>query len=44
MARRAQEIHAERLNQRIDVENPNDELGHLGQAFNDTLARLERSF
>lgn len=44
MARRAREINADKLSARIDVENPNDEIGHLGLAFNDTLARLERSF
>jgi heavy metal sensor kinase len=44
MALRAREIHAEHLGARLDVENPHDELGHLAQAFNDTLARLERSF
>ena len=44
MARRAQEINAESLGARIDVENPDDELGLLAKAFNDTLARLERSF
>jgi len=44
MARRAQEINAERLGARIDVENPDDELGLLAKAFNETLARLERSF
>ena len=44
MARRAHEINAERLGARLDVENPNDELGRLASAFNDTLARLERSF
>lgn len=44
MARRAHEINAERLSARLDVENPNDELGLLAQAFNETLARLERSF
>lgn len=44
MARRAREINAERLNARLDVENPNDELGQLANAFNETLARLERSF
>ncbi len=44
MARRAQEIHAERLSARIDVENPDDEIGQLAQAFNGTLARLESSF
>lgn len=44
MARRAQEIHAERLSARIDVENPDNEIGQLAQAFNGTLARLEASF
>ncbi|MEP7354395.1 MAG: ATP-binding protein [Acidobacteriota bacterium] len=44
MARRAHEIHAEHLGTRLEVENPYDELGLLGQAFNETLARLERSF
>lgn len=44
MARRAQEISAERLGARIDVENPDDELGLLAQAFNETLSRLEHSF
>jgi heavy metal sensor kinase len=44
MARRAHEINAEHLSARLDVENPQDELGHLASAFNETLARLERSF
>lgn len=44
MARRAHEINAERLGARLDVENPNDELGRLASAFNETLARLECSF
>jgi heavy metal sensor kinase len=44
MARRAREINAEHLSARIDVENPNDELGLLARAFNETLARLEGSF
>jgi heavy metal sensor kinase len=44
MARRAREISADRLGARIDVENPHDELGLLALAFNETLARLERSF
>jgi heavy metal sensor kinase len=44
MARRAQEISAESLGARIDVENPDDELGLLAQAFNETLKRLDRSF
>jgi heavy metal sensor kinase len=44
MARRAQGINAERLNARLEVENSNDEPGRLAAAFNETLARLERSF
>ncbi len=44
MARRVNEINAERLSARLDVENPNDELGALAKAFNETLARLEGSF
>ena len=44
MARRAREINAEHLSARLDVENPHDELGQLASAFNETLARLERSF
>jgi len=44
MARRAHEINAESLSARWDVENPHDELGRLASAFNETLARLERSF
>ena len=44
MARRVHEINAERLNARLDVENPHDELGLLASAFNETLARLEHSF
>jgi heavy metal sensor kinase len=44
MARRVHEINAVRLNARLDVENPHDELGFLAGSFNETLARLERSF
>jgi len=44
MARRAEQITAERLSDRLPIENPHDELGHLARVFNDTLARLERSF
>jgi heavy metal sensor kinase len=44
MAHRAGRISAEHLNERLLIENPDDELGHLGLAFNETLARLERSF
>jgi HAMP domain-containing protein len=44
MAQRAAQITAEQLNERLQIENPNDELGQLGAAFNATLARLEHSF
>jgi heavy metal sensor kinase len=44
MARRAEQITAESLGERLPVENPADELGHLARVFNDTLARLESSF
>jgi heavy metal sensor kinase len=44
MARRARQISAEHLNERLVLENPDDELGHLGTAFNETLAKLEHSF
>jgi heavy metal sensor kinase len=44
MAKRAAEITADRLNERLIIDNPDDELGQLGTAFNSTLARLENSF
>jgi heavy metal sensor kinase len=44
MAERARLISAERLSERLPVENPSDELGQLSQVFNDTFARLEASF
>ncbi len=44
MAHRARKISAEHLNERLQIENPDDELGHLGLAFNETLASLEKSF
>ncbi len=44
MARHAAKISAERLDDRLTISNPDDELGHLGQAFNMTLGRLEKSF
>ncbi len=44
MVRKAERISAERLNERLPIENPEDELGHLAQAFNATLARLEAAF
>ena len=44
MTERARTITAERLGERLPVENPADELGRLACVFNDTLARLESSF
>lgn len=44
MAARAQEITAERLSDRLPVDNPKDELGQLALVFNETLCRLESSF
>jgi heavy metal sensor kinase len=44
MARRAERINAERLGERLPIENAEDELGHLARVFNDALARLEQSF
>jgi heavy metal sensor kinase len=44
MAERAAEITADHLNDRLVIQNPDDELGKLGTAFNATLARLEGSF
>jgi heavy metal sensor kinase len=44
MAKRAAQITADHLNERIAIPNPEDELGQLGTAFNATLASLESSF
>jgi len=44
MAKRAEQITAERLHERLPIENPQDELGHLARVFNETLTRLEISF
>ncbi len=44
MTDRARSINAERLNDRLPVDNPNDELGRLATVFNETLTRLESSF
>lgn len=44
MAQHASRISVERLNERLAVVNPDDELGRLATAFNQTLARLETSF
>jgi heavy metal sensor kinase len=44
MADRARTITAERLGERLPVITPDDELGHLAVVFNETFARIERSF
>ena len=44
MAERARSITADRLGERLPVENTRDELGRLASVFNKTLARLESSF
>ena len=44
MTERAQHITAERLSDRLPVENPDDEMGRLARVFNETLGRLEASF
>ncbi len=44
MAARAGVIRAEHLSERLEVENPADELGQLALVFNDTFARLQESF
>ena len=41
---RMQVISADRLSERLPVNNPDDELGQLSMAFNDLLAKLDRSF
>ena len=44
MAAQAQKISAERLGDRLSIENSQDELGKLGMVFNDMLARLQGAF
>lgn len=44
MADAAARFSAETLEQRLDVPNPNDELGHLATTFNALLARLGLAF
>ncbi len=44
MTERARSITAERLSDRLPVENPDDEMGRLAAVFNETLGRLESSF
>jgi len=44
MARQTEQITARRLNERIPVDNPNDELGHMARVLNGLLGRLGESF
>jgi heavy metal sensor kinase len=44
MALRAETITASDLDQRLPVENPNDELGRMARVLNDLLERLQSSF
>jgi heavy metal sensor kinase len=44
MTERAQSITAERLSDRLPVDNPVDEMGRLATVFNETLGRLQSSF
>jgi heavy metal sensor kinase len=44
MARRAEQITSERLDERLPTGEAGDELGQLARVFNNLLARLEQSF
>ena len=44
MATQATKISAERLGNRLSIENSQDELGKLGTIFNDMLGRLQAAF
>ena len=44
MALRAETITASQLDQRLPVENPNDEIGYMARVLNDLLERLQDSF
>jgi heavy metal sensor kinase len=44
ITRKAQDITAESLSERLPIRNPHDEIGNLAEVFNDTLGRLENSF
>lgn len=44
MAQKAERITAQNLSDRLEIENPHDELGHMGTVLNDLLNRLEEAF
>jgi signal transduction histidine kinase len=44
MAARAEQITASNLNDRVVVEHPHDELGHMARVLNHLLQRLEQAF
>ena len=44
MARRAEQITSEHLDERLPTGEAGDELGHLARVFNNLLSRLEQSF
>jgi heavy metal sensor kinase len=44
MAATAEKITATNLNDRIEIENPDDELGQMGRVLNHLLQRLEEAF
>ena len=44
MSERARQISAEKLERRLPVANPRDELGQLAATFNELLSRLDASF
>ena len=44
LRRSTEEITADRLDRRLPVANPRDELGRLTQTLNAMVGRLERSF
>ncbi len=44
MVARAETISSSNLNDRLNVENPDDELGHMARVLNHLLERLEQAF
>jgi len=44
IVKQVEEITASNLSNRVEIDNPKDEIGELAATFNDTLDRLEQSF